>query len=72
MPDGSKLLFATAGIASEARSKYRFLPSAALPPDLPDGPVPIADMANAFGVTHRTLHFFEEQDAGDAARDRSC
>ncbi|MGO8657207.1 LuxR family transcriptional regulator, partial [Rhizobium ruizarguesonis] len=28
MPDGSKRLFATAGIASEARSKYRFLPSA--------------------------------------------
>lgn len=61
MPDGSKRLFAAAGIASEARSKYRFLPSAALPPDLPHGPVPIADMANAFGVTHRTLHFYEEK-----------
>jgi DNA-binding transcriptional MerR regulator len=54
-------MFATAGNASVARSKYRFLPSAALPPDLPDGPVPIADMANAFGVTHRTLHFYEEK-----------
>ncbi len=61
MPDGSRRLFAAAGIASEARSKYRFLPSAALPPDLPQGPVPIADMANAFGVTHRTLHFYEEK-----------
>ncbi|MET3855177.1 MULTISPECIES: MerR family transcriptional regulator [unclassified Rhizobium] len=61
MPDGSKRMFAAAGNASEARSKYRFLPSAALPPDLPDGPVPIADMANAFGVTHRTLHFYEEK-----------
>ncbi len=61
MPDGSKRLFAAAGIASEARSKYRFLPSAALPPDIPQGPVPIADMANAFGVTHRTLHFYEEK-----------
>ncbi|MBB3655452.1 DNA-binding transcriptional MerR regulator [Rhizobium sp. BK650] len=61
MPDGSKRMFAAAGIASEARSKYRFLPSAALPPDLPQGPVPIADMANAFGVTHRTLHFYEEK-----------
>jgi DNA-binding transcriptional MerR regulator len=61
MPDGSKRLFAAAGIASEARSKYRFLPSAALPPDIPHGPVPIADMANAFGVTHRTLHFYEEK-----------
>src|SRR5690349_11400558 len=61
MPDGSKRLFAASGIASEARSKYRFLPSAALPPDLPQGQVPIADMANAFGVTHRTLHFYEEK-----------
>jgi DNA-binding transcriptional MerR regulator len=61
MPDGSRRLFAAAGIASEARSKYRFLPSAALPPDIPQGPVAIADMANAFGVTHRTLHFYEEK-----------
>lgn len=68
MPDGSKRLFATAGIALEARSKYRFLPSAALPPDLPDGPVPIADMANAFGVTHRTLHFYEEKGLISASR----
>lgn len=59
MPDVSRRMFA--GIASEARSKYRFLPFAALPPDLPDGPVPIAEMANAFGVTHRTLHFYEEK-----------
>ena len=61
MPDGSRRLFAAAGIASEAGSKYRFLPSAALPPDIPQGPVAIADMANAFGVTHRTLHFYEEK-----------
>ncbi|PKA42930.1 MerR family transcriptional regulator [Rhizobium sullae] len=60
MPDGAKR---AAGKASESRSKsrYRFLPSAALPPDLPEGPVPIAEMANAFGVTHRTLHFYEEK-----------
>jgi DNA-binding transcriptional MerR regulator len=68
MPDGSKRQFAAAGIASEARSKYRFLPSAALPPDLPVGPVPIADMANAFGVTHRTLHFYEEKGLISASR----
>jgi len=61
MPDGSKRQFAAANLASEVRSKYRFLPAAALPPDLPDGPVPIAEMANAFGVTHRTLHFYEEK-----------
>ncbi|MGO4564187.1 MerR family transcriptional regulator [Rhizobium sp. 2YAF20] len=61
MPDGSKRLFAAAKLASEARAKYRFLPAAALPPDLPSGPIAIADMANAFGVTHRTLHFYEEK-----------
>jgi DNA-binding transcriptional MerR regulator len=59
MPDGTKR--AAAGKASERRFRYRFLPSAALPPDLPEGPVPIAEMANAFGVTHRTLHFYEEK-----------
>ncbi|QPB21787.1 MerR family transcriptional regulator [Rhizobium sp. 007] len=59
MPDGTKR--AAAGKSSERRSRYRFLPSAALPPDLPEGPVPIAEMANAFGVTHRTLHFYEEK-----------
>jgi DNA-binding transcriptional MerR regulator len=61
MPDGSKRLFAAAKLASEARARYRFLPAAALPPDLPNGPIAIADMANAFGVTHRTLHFYEEK-----------
>jgi DNA-binding transcriptional MerR regulator len=59
MPDGTKR--AAAGKSSERRFRYRFLPSAALPPDLPEGPVPIAEMANAFGVTHRTLHFYEEK-----------
>lgn len=68
MPDGSKRQFAAANLASEARSKYRFLPAAALPPDLPDDPVPIADMANAFGVTHRTLHFYEEKGLISAGR----
>jgi DNA-binding transcriptional MerR regulator len=61
MPDGSKRVFAAAKLASEARARYRFLPAAALPPDLPNGPIAIADMANAFGVTHRTLHFYEEK-----------
>lgn len=47
--------------ATELRHECRFLPTAALPPDLPGRQVPIADMANAFGVTHRTLHFYEEK-----------
>lgn len=61
MADGSKRLFAVANTGSDAQLRYRFLPTTTLPPDLPDGPVPIADMANAFGVTHRTLHFYEEK-----------
>lgn len=51
----------SAGVSALAPPAHRFLPSAALPPDLPHGKVPIADMANAFGVTHRTLHFYEEK-----------
>ncbi|MBB4569077.1 DNA-binding transcriptional MerR regulator [Rhizobium leucaenae] len=59
--DGSKRPFATANLVSRARAKYRFLPETALPSDLPEGSVAIADMASAFGVTHRTLHFYEEK-----------
>lgn len=44
------------------------LPTVPLPHGLPDGPVAIADMANAFGVTHRTLHFYEEKDLIKAGR----
>lgn len=38
-----------------------FLPDITLPSPIPPEPVPIADMANIFGVTHRTLHFYEEK-----------
>ncbi|MBB3963333.1 MerR family transcriptional regulator [Rhizobium metallidurans] len=44
-----------------APPEYRFLPRIARPLSLPGGKVAIADMANAFGVTHRTLHFYEEK-----------
>lgn len=46
----------------------RFLPAAPLPDDLPEGRLAIAEMANAFGVTHRTLHFYEEKGLLSAAR----
>ncbi len=46
----------------------RFLPDVRLPEGLPPGPVAIADMANAFGVTHRTLHFYEEKQLIRAGR----
>ena len=49
-------------------SRLRFLPEIELPANLPDGPVAIADMANAFGVTHRTLHFYEEKGLISAGR----
>ncbi len=45
-----------------------YLPLVRLPDDLPEGPVAIADMANAFGVTHRTLHFYEEKQLIRAGR----
>ncbi|QRM55883.1 MerR family transcriptional regulator [Sinorhizobium sp. BG8] len=54
---------------SQAGKKgIRFLPVAPLPGDLPEGRLAIADMANAFGVTHRTLHFYEEKGLLTAAR----
>ncbi|THV24896.1 MerR family transcriptional regulator [Peteryoungia ipomoeae] len=45
-----------------------YLPSITLPVDAPNEPVVIADMADYFGVTHRTLHFYEEK--GLIAADR--
>lgn len=53
---------------SRTRKSIRFLPVAPLPENLPDGRLAIADMANAFGVTHRTLHFYEEKGLLTAAR----
>ena len=50
-----------AAARSSARKSIRFLPVAPLPENLPAGRLAIADMANAFGVTHRTLHFYEEK-----------
>ncbi len=42
-------------------ARASFLPEVSLPSNLPPEPVAIADMANMFGVTHRTLHFYEEK-----------
>lgn len=38
-----------------------FLPRLAGMDVLPPHPLPIAEMADLFGVTHRTLHFYEEK-----------
>lgn len=45
-----------------------FLPNLPLPHHDPTTPLAIADMADAFGVTHRTLHFYEEKGLLTAAR----
>ncbi|MGL3605185.1 MerR family transcriptional regulator [Rhizobium sp. G187] len=45
-----------------------FLPEITLPLDAPAEPVAIADMAEYFGVTHRTLHFYEEKGLIEASR----
>lgn len=50
------------------RRNCRFLPSSTLPRDPPAQPVAIADMADMFGVTHRTLHFYEEKGLLSARR----
>jgi DNA-binding transcriptional MerR regulator len=46
---------------SESTGDAQFLPGVPLPQKIPTKPVAIADMANLFGVTHRTLHFYEEK-----------
>lgn len=46
----------------------RNLPEIALAANLPSGPLSIADMAELFGVTHRTLHFYEEKGLISARR----
>ena len=56
MPEQSKTIHAPAG-----RTSAGFLPHLPLPGAIPDKHVAIADMADAFGVTHRTLHFYEEK-----------
>ncbi|TWD58246.1 transcriptional regulator [Agrobacterium vitis] len=45
-----------------------FLPHVPMPVNLPAEPIAISDMANLFGVTHRTLHFYEEKKLLSASR----
>ncbi len=46
---------------SEPSGKPIYFPEIALTRTPPREPVAIADMAEFFGVTHRTLHFYEEK-----------
>ena len=68
MADDSKKSPAYGRPGGGIRKPIRFLPVAPLPENLPEGRLAIADMANAFGVTHRTLHFYEEKGLLTAAR----
>ncbi|NVD39129.1 MerR family transcriptional regulator [Ensifer sp. HO-A22] len=51
-----------------APERVGYLPKLPLPHHDPSSPLAIADMADAFGVTHRTLHFYEEKGLLIAAR----
>ena len=45
----------------DTSGKTSFFPEFPLPYGIPTGMVAISEMANIFGVTHRTLHFYEEK-----------
>lgn len=51
----------TVAIQSGESGRDIILPEVATARELPREPVAIADMADFFGVTHRTLHFYEEK-----------
>lgn len=53
----------------EAAVSSRNLPQVGFLGPLPSGPLTIADMAELFGVTHRTLHFYEEKGLISARRE---
>lgn len=55
-----------AGLAAEGHAS--FLPAVPFPPNIKPGPMAISEMANVFGVTHRTLHFYEEKGLISAER----
>jgi DNA-binding transcriptional MerR regulator len=55
-------------ITANDLSSSSYLPAIPIPFDLPDEPLPIADVADLFGVTHRTLHFYEEKGLLRASR----
>ncbi|MFN3719278.1 MAG: MerR family transcriptional regulator [Rhizobium rhizophilum] len=58
----------TVAIQSGAAGRDIILPDIAAARERPREPVAIADMAEFFGVTHRTLHFYEEKDLIRASR----
>ena len=64
MPEQSQIIPAVRA----GKSGCGFLPHLPLPGTIAEDHVAIADMADAFGVTHRTLHFYEEKGLLSAER----
>lgn len=68
MANGPKHLHKFEKSTGRMRDDRVVLPDIILPPNVPSEPVPIADMAELFGITHRTLHFYEEKGLIGASR----
>ncbi len=60
--DGHEAMTQTANVPTS------FLPTIPFPQNIPPQTMAISDMANVFGVTHRTLHFYEEKKLIEADR----
>jgi len=68
MANGPKHLHKIEKSTARIRDDRTILPDIVLPPNMPSEPVAIADMAELFGITHRTLHFYEEKGLIGASR----
>ncbi len=67
MPNGPHHLQPISKSSSRKRHEI-ILPDVIMFSELPQEPLAIADMAERFGVTHRTLHFYEEKGLIEASR----
>ncbi|MGV1802407.1 MerR family transcriptional regulator [Agrobacterium vitis] len=63
-----EFLDVTESITPILKAGLAMMPDLPLPEDLPPEPVAISEMANLFGVTHRTLHFYEEKNLLSSSR----
>lgn len=68
MANGPKHLHKIEKSTTRIQDDRIVLPDIVLPPETPSELVAIADMAELFGITHRTLHFYEEKGLIGASR----
>lgn len=68
MADHPRYPHRSSGDNGRQQVRYGYLPSNVLRQEPPKEPLTIGDMANMFGVTHRTLHFYEEKGLISAGR----